>query len=234
MSIAFKGDIPMSPIDKPRKRVGNPEQKQPKSVRKWIYIAVVLIVIIVAVVAFILLQNTSSPSKNNTLPTVNPIVSIDTTMGTIKVELYKDKMPVTTANFLRLINISFYNGLVFHRVIHGFMIQSGGFYPNGTQKVSPFGNIPFETSDVKHVDGAISMASTGARVGGAAQFFICVGAQSSLDGQYAAFGKVIDNASMDVVRSIAALDPDHTTTKYGSNQNWPVNDVIINSITIEQ
>ena len=223
----------MSPIDKPRKRVGNPEQKQPKSSRKWIYISVVLIIVIVAVAAFILLQNMSFPSKNNSASTVNPIIVIDTTMGTIKVELYKDKMPITTANFLRLVNISFYNGLVFHRVIHDFVIQSGGFYPNGTQKTSPYGNIPFETSDVTHVDGAISMASTGARVGGAAQFFICVGAQPTLDGNYAAFGKVNDTASMDVVRAIAALDPSQTTTKYGNNQNWPVNDVIINSITIE-
>ncbi|HVQ00850.1 MAG TPA: peptidylprolyl isomerase [Candidatus Thermoplasmatota archaeon] len=223
----------MSPIDKPRKRVGNPEQKQPKSSRKWIYISVVLIIVIVAVAAFILLQNMSFPSKNNSASTVNPIIVIDTTMGTIKVELYKDKMPITTANFLRLVNISFYNGLVFHRVIHDFVIQSGGFYPNGTQKTSPYGNIPFETSDVTHVDGAISMASTGAKVGGAAQFFICVGAQPTLDGNYAAFGKVNDTASMDVVRAIAALDPSQTTTKYGNNQNWPVNDVIINSITIE-
>ena len=72
------------------------------------------------------------------------------------------------------------------------------------------------------------MASTGAKVGGSAQFFICDGAQSGLDGNYAAFGKVI--YGMDVVRAIAALDPDNTTTKYGSYQNWPVNDVILQRI----
>jgi peptidyl-prolyl cis-trans isomerase B (cyclophilin B) len=221
----------MSPTNKPRKRVDNPPQKLQKTSRKWMYIAVVLIVIVIAAGAYAVLQNSSSNApKNNGTSTGNPIAVFDTTLGTFKVELYKDKMPITVNNFVKLVNDGFYNGLVFHRVVHNFMIQGGGFYSNGTQKSSPYGNIAFETSDVKHVDGAISMASTGAKVGGGAQFFICDGAQTSLDGNYAAFGKVIDG--MDVVRAIAALDPDHTTTKYGSYQNWPVNDVIINSITI--
>jgi len=157
----------------------------------------------------------------------NRIAVIDTTMGTIKVQLYEDKMPITTANFVKLANDGFYNGLVFHRVIDNFMIQTGGFLPDGTPKSSPYGNIKFETSDLKHVDGAISMASTGAKVGGSAQFFICDGAQSNLDGNYAAFGKVIEG--MDVVREISSVQ---TTTKFTSYSDWPVNDVIINSITI--
>jgi peptidyl-prolyl cis-trans isomerase A (cyclophilin A) len=159
----------------------------------------------------------------------NRIAVIDTTMGTIRVQLYEDKMPITTANFIKLANDGFYDGLVFHRVIDNFMIQGGGFYPNGTQKRDPYGTIKLETSpDVLHVDGAISMARLSSPVDSAtSQFFICDGAQSSLDGQYAAFGKVIDG--MDVVRAIAAVK---TTTKYVSYENWPVNDVIINSITI--
>ena len=112
------------------------------------------------------------------------------------------------------------------------MIQGGGFYPEGTQKESPYGTIKLETSpNVLHVDGAISMARLSTPVDSAtSQFFICDGQQSFLDGQYAAFGKVIDG--MDVVQAIAALDPQNTTTKYGM-QNWPVNDVFINSIVIE-
>jgi cyclophilin family peptidyl-prolyl cis-trans isomerase len=106
------------------------------------------------------------------------------------------------------------------------MIQTGGYYPNGTRKSSPYGNIPFETSDVKHVDGAISMASTGAKVGGAAEFFICDGAQTFLDGNYAAFGVVIEG--MDVVRTIA--EQPHSDT--GDGTGSPNTDIIINNIII--
>ncbi|MCX6672082.1 MAG: peptidylprolyl isomerase [Euryarchaeota archaeon] len=220
----------MSPTDKPRKRVNNPPQKLQKTSHKWMYIALVLIVVVIAVGAVALLRNPLSPSQNNNTPKVNPIAVIDTTMGTIKVELYTDKMPITTANFIKLANNGFYSGLVFHRVMDNFMIQGGGFYPNGTQKQDPYGTIKLETSpDVLHVDGAISMARLSTPVDSAtSQFFICDGAQTGLDGQYAAFGEVIDG--MDVVRAIASVT---TTTKYTSYQNWPVDDVIINSITIE-
>jgi cyclophilin family peptidyl-prolyl cis-trans isomerase len=115
-------------------------------------------------------------------------------------------------------------------VIDNFMIQGGGFYPNGTQKQDPYGAIKREISpDILHVDGAISMARLTTPVDSAtSQFFICDSAQTSLDGGYAAFGKVVDG--MDVVRAIAAVT---TTTKYTSYEDWPVEDVIINSITIE-
>ncbi|HEB37135.1 MAG TPA: peptidylprolyl isomerase [Thermoplasmatales archaeon] len=154
---------------------------------------------------------------------------IETNMGTIKVELYTDKMPITTENFIRLANDGFYNGLVFHRVIDDFVIQGGGYYPNGTMKKSPYGPIKLETNpDVMHVDGAISMARTSDPNSATSQFFICDGTQHFLDGQYAAFGKVIEG--MDIVRAIASVN---TTTKYGM-QDWPVDDVIIESITIEE
>jgi cyclophilin family peptidyl-prolyl cis-trans isomerase len=221
----------MSPTDKPRKRVSNPPQKLQKTSHKWMYIALVLIVVVIAVVAFVVLQNSSPKTNNNGSSTTgNPVAVIATTMGTIKVELYTAKMPITTANFIKLVNDGFYSGLVFHRVMDNFMIQGGGFYPNGTQKQDPYGTIKLETSpDVLHVDGAISMARLSTPADSAtSQFFICDGAQTSLDGQYAAFGKVIDG--MDVVRAIASVT---TTTKYTSYENWPVTDVIINSITIE-
>ncbi len=157
------------------------------------------------------------------------IAIIETSMGTIKVELYTDKMPITTENFIKLANDGFYSSLVFHRVIKGFVIQGGGFYPNGTLKHSPYGPIKLETNpDVTHVDGAISMARTSDPNSATNQFFICDGTQHFLDGQYAAFGKVIDG--MNIVREIASVK---TTTKYGM-QDWPVEDVIINSIIIEE
>jgi len=178
----------------------------------------------------ILVLNVTIPDFYFPISTTDMAI-INTTMGTIRVLLYYDKMPITTANFIKLANDGFYNGLVFHRVIHNFMIQGGGFYPNGTQKQDPYGPIKLETSpDVLHDDGAISMARTTNPNSATSQFFICDGAQHSLDGQYAAFGKV--TGGMDVVRAIAALDPNNTTTKYGNYQNWPVDDVIINSITI--
>ncbi|MCJ7572268.1 MAG: peptidylprolyl isomerase [Candidatus Thermoplasmatota archaeon] len=168
--------------------------------------------------------NSNNQKKNNT---GYPVAEISTSKGLIVVELYNDKAPKTCDNFIKLAKSGFYDGLVFHRVIDNFMIQTGGFLPDGTQKSSSYGNIQFETSDLKHVDGAISMASTGAKVGGSAQFFICDGAQSSLDGNYAVFGKVIEG--MDVVREISSVQ---TTTKFGSYNDWPINDILINNIEI--
>jgi cyclophilin family peptidyl-prolyl cis-trans isomerase len=176
-------------------------------------------------------------SCNVVLPiNTNSIAVMDTTMGTIIVELYEDKMPITTANFIKLANDGFYNGLVFHRVIDDFMIQGGGYYPNGTQKISPYGPIDLEINpDVHHLDGTIGMARTSDPDSATSQFFIDDGAQPHLEynssdpnpNGYAAFGRVV--VGIDVVRAIAAVD---TMTKYFFMKNWPVNDVIINSITI--
>jgi cyclophilin family peptidyl-prolyl cis-trans isomerase len=179
---------------------------------------IVIIIIIISGLYLVFFQNKASG---------NPIAVIDTSMGTIKVELYEDKMPITTANFIKLANDGFYNGMIFHRIGDNFMIQTGAYLPDGTQKSSPYGNIQFETSDVKHVDGAISMASTGAKVGGNAQFFICDGAQPGLDGNYAAFGVTIEG--IDVVRAIAA----QSHSDLGDGTGKPTTDIIINSITIE-
>lgn len=227
----------MSPIDKPRKRVGNPEQKQPKSMRMWIYLGLIIVVIVVAAVAIVLFQNPSSTPKNNGSTTSNPIAVISTSMGTIRVELFLDTVPHTTQNFIDLADIGFYNGLVFHRVIDNFMIQGGGFYPNGTQKTDPYGPINLEiVSSVHHVDGSIAMARTGDPNSATSQFFIDDGAQSQLEPGgvdtygYAAFGVVADEASFTVLRNIATVQ---TTTRYGM-QNWPIDDVIIQSITIEE
>ena len=189
------------------------------------YLALLIIVIVIAAAAIVVSQNLLNP-KDNDIPAVNPVALFDTSFGTFKVELYHDKMPGTVDNFVKLVNDGFYNGLIFHRIGDNFMIQGGGYYPNGTRKNSPFGNIPFETSDVLHVDGAISMASTGAKVGGAAEFFICDGAQTFLDGNYAAFGVVIEG--IDVIRTIAAQPhPDG-----GDGTGKPTTDIVINNIII--
>lgn len=198
------------------------------------YIAGILLLVVVAVIAYVVFLNTTGGNQNGSGK--NPIAVIETSMGTIRVELFKDKVPNTCNNFIRLANDGFYNGLVFHRVMDDFMIQGGGFYPNGTQKVSPYGAINLEINpDVRHVDGAIAMARTSAPNSATSQFFINDGAQPQLEpggvdaNGYAAFGVVVEG--MDVVRAIAMVE---TETKYVSYQNWPVSDVMINSITIEE
>ena len=158
----------------------------------------------------------------------HPLAIMNTTLGAMTIELYTDKMPITTYNFIKLANIGFFTDIVFHRVINDFVIQGGGYYANGTNKKSPFGKIKLETHpDVLHVDGAISMARTMMPNTATSQFFICDGPSPHLDGNYAAFGIVIDG--IDVLRAIAEVE---TTSKYGLD-DWPVNDVIINSVTIE-
>jgi cyclophilin family peptidyl-prolyl cis-trans isomerase len=155
-------------------------------------------------------------------------------MGTMVVELYEDKTPITAANFIQLANDGFYNDLVFHRVIKNFVIQGGGYYPNGTEKISPYDPIDLEINpDVHHLDGTIAMARTSDPNSATNQFFIDDGAQRQLEPNgtdpngYAAFGRVVEG--IDVVHAIAKVD---TMTKYFVMEDWPVNDVIINSITI--
>lgn len=127
----------------------------------------------------------------------NPIVTIEMENGSmIKIELYPSIAPKTVKNFVSLVTQGFYDGLIFHRVIPGFMIQGGD--PNGTGMGGSKENIPGEFSangfknDLTHDIGVISMARTSAPNSASSQFFIVVKASSHLDGQYAAFGKVIE------------------------------------------
>ena len=157
----------------------------------------------------------------------NPVALIDTSKGMIIAELFLDKVENTVINFVELANSDFYQNLVFHRVIDDFMIQGGGFKEDGSRKESPFGTIDLEIHpEVRHVDGAIAMARTNDPNSATSQFYICDGAQSYLDDDYAAFGVVI--YGMNVVRSIASVE---TTTKNGMD-DWPVKNVIINDIEI--
>ena len=211
-------------IESERKR-SRPIAKRSFKKNRLVFV-VILIIVFIVVIAGVYVVFFNNKEINNDKVGANPIAIIDTSMGIIKVELYEDLMPITTANFVKLVNDGFYNGMIFHRIGENFMIQTGGYMPDGTQKSSPYGNIQFESSDIKHVDGAISMASTAAKVGGSAQFFICDGAQSLLDGNYAAFGVVIEG--IDVVRDIA-LQP-HPDSGDGTGK--PITDIIINDITI--
>jgi len=128
----------------------------------------------------------------------NKYVTLETSMGTIKLELDGDKAPRTVTQFLENVTGGKYDGLTFHRIMKGFMIQGGDPNGNGTGGKE----IPFEKTDISHVRGVISMAASQAGVTQSdMQFFIMQEDATSLDGRYAAFGKVIDG--MDVVDKIA-------------------------------
>ena len=125
--------------------------------------------------------------------------------GIIKAELYPDVAPITVENFVKLINENFFDGLVFHRVIEGFLIQGGGFDAVGNHKEADSIKGEFDANGVKnelkHDRGVLSMARTMFPNSASSQFFIMHQAAPHLDGQYAAFGKVTDG--MDVVDEIA-------------------------------
>ena len=125
--------------------------------------------------------------------------------GIIKAELYPDVAPITVENFVKLINENFFDGLVFHRVIEGFMIQGGGFAAVGNHKEADSIMGEFDANavknELKHDRGVLSMARTMFPNSASSQFFIMHQSAPHLDGQYAAFGKVTDG--MDVVDEIA-------------------------------
>lgn len=158
----------------------------------------------------------------------NPIVKIEMASGnTITAELYPDVAPISVANFMFLANNGFYNGLIFHRVIKGFMIQGG--CPDGTGMSGPGYHIKGEfkqngvTNDLKHDRGVLSMARAGHPDSAGSQFFIMHARAPHLDGAYAAFGQVIDG--MDEVDRIADV-----ATGRGDK---PVQDEAITKMTVE-
>ena len=140
------------------------------------------------------------------------------------VELYPDKAPVTVANFQELVADGFYDGLIFHRVIPGFVIQGGD--PEGTGMGGSKNKIKGEflsngvANDLKHERGVLSMARSQNPDSASSQFFICVDDTPHLDGSYAAFGKVIEG--MDVVDEIAAAPTDA--------MDKPINDVVMKKV----
>jgi len=141
----------------------------------------------------------------------HPVVTIEMDNGkTIKAELYPEVAPNTVNNFISLVKKGFYDGTIFHRVIPGFMIQGGD--PEGTGMGGPGYNIPGEftangfTNNLKHTRGILSMARAQDPDSAGSQFFIMVADYPSLDGQYAAFGQVIEG--MNVADDIVNLERD--------------------------
>ena len=159
----------------------------------------------------------------------NPIVRITMDSGkVIRLELYPETAPITVENFLGLVKKGFYNGLTFHRIISGFMIQGGD--PDGNGMGGPGYSIKGEFKNngvdnpLKHEKGVISMARSMDPNSAGSQFFIMHEAAPHLDGQYASFGKVIEG--LDVVDEIASVETGF--------QDAPVDKVIMEKVEVEE
>ncbi len=158
----------------------------------------------------------------------NPIVTITMANGDVmKAELYPDIAPNTVNNFISLIQKGYYNGLIFHRVIKGFMIQGG--CPEGTGMGGPGYSIKGEFSmngfdnPLKHTPGVLSMARSMMPDSAGSQFFIMHKTSPHLDGQYAAFGKITEG--LDIVDKIATVDTDYN--------DRPLEEQKIDTITVD-
>lgn len=158
----------------------------------------------------------------------NPIVTFTMANGDVmKAELYPDVAPVSVNNFISLINAKFYDGLIFHRVIKGFMIQGGD--PEGTGMGGPGYSIRGEfrqngfENDLKHTAGVLSMARSMHPDSAGSQFFIMHKTSPHLDGAYAAFGKVIEG--LDIVDKIATTNTDYS--------DRPLEDQVMQTVTVD-
>lgn len=158
----------------------------------------------------------------------NPIVTIEMENGgKIVIELYPEIAPNTVANFVTLVESGFYDGLIFHRVIPGFMVQGGD--PQGIGVGGPGYTIDGEFSsngfqnDLAHERGVISMARSQARNSAGSQFFIMVETATHLDGEYASFGKVTEG--MDIIDEIVAQDR--------NSSDKPLSDQVMKKVTVE-
>ncbi len=148
--------------------------------------------------------------------------------GDMVAELYPEKAPKTVENFLRLVSEGFYSGTIFHRVIRGFMIQGGGYTEMFEDKdadaiVGEFRANGFPQNDIKHERGVLSMARTSDPNSASSQLFIMHQQSPHLDGQYAAFGKVIEG--LEVIDKIASV-------KTG-NRGWYMQDVPVDAVVID-
>ena len=169
----------------------------------------------------------SETDKPATPPAKNRIVRMETNKGVIRIEMFEDKAPITTKNFIDLATKGFYDGVIFHRVIDGFMIQGGD--PEGSGMGGPGYSIKGEfvqngvENDLAHTAGVLSMARSMSPDSAGSQFFIMHKDAPHLDGAYAAFGKVTDG--MDTVNSIAECETDYN--------DMPHDPQIMKTVTVE-
>jgi peptidylprolyl isomerase len=177
----------------------------------------------VLVIVALLVSGCVSNDKEGVMKTSqkHTVVSLDTTLGEVQIELFDDSMPVTAGNFKKLAGEGFYDGVIFHRVIPGFMIQGGD--PTGTGMGGPGYKIKDEFTGKNRNDrGTISMANSGPDTGGS-QFFINVAANNFLDSKHPVFGKVVKG--MEVVDAISNVAR--------NSDDKPLKDVVIKKATVK-
>ena len=150
----------------------------------------------------------------------NPTATIETSLGTIQLELWPEKAPNHVENFLKLAEKGFYDGLLFHRVIPGFMIQTG--CPDGTGTGGPGWKVKAEFNNAPFLKGVLGMARSNDPNSAGSQFFICVADASHLTGQYTAFGKV--TSGQDVADKISKVER--------SRQDRPLADIKMTSVKV--
>lgn len=151
-------------------------------------------------------------------------LQIDTTQGTIVLDLLPEHAPNHCKNMIGLSKTGFYDDLIFHRIIEGFMIQGG--CPDGTGMGGPGYNVDAEFNSLTHEPGVLSMARSSDPNSAGSQFFICLDNHAHLDGSYTAFGRTADEASLEVVRTIGAVAT--------GAQDRPVDEIKINKVTVVQ
>lgn len=151
-------------------------------------------------------------------------VEMTTNKGPIRIGFFPEKAPGHVKNFVALAKIGFFDGLIFHRVIEGFMIQGG--CPQGTGYGNGGYNIKAEFNSTKHVPGILSMARSNDPNSASTQFFICLETYPSLDGQYTAFGKVLDTESQDTVNKIGLSKTDRG--------DKPIDKVVIEKAVVKE
>ena len=151
-------------ISSDRKR-SRPVTKQSAVKKNKLLFTLLLIIVIIIIISAIFVINPFKEEEiitdqNDITTESNPIAVFNTTMGTFKIELYQDKLPITAGNFIKLVNDGFYNGMTFYRISDDFMIQAGRYFPDGSEKHSPYGNIenPFNLVHLASTSGATYVA----------------------------------------------------------------------------
>lgn len=174
----------------------------------------------------------------------NTIVVIETSLGDIEIELDAENAPITVANFLQYVEDEYYEGLCFHRVIYGFMIQGGGYEPNGDYREANDPIVLESDNGLSNINGTIAMARSTDPDTATSQFFINVADNTALDYAseeypgYAVFGRVV--SGMDVVMDIARVTTGDHTVYYSAFdysttfEDWPLESVEIISVYVKE
>ncbi len=168
-------------------------------------------------------QQVEDAQKTLDLDRKTYLVELQTSKGPIRLTFLPDVAPGHVKNFLGLARTGFYNGVVFHRIIDGFMIQGG--CPQGTGTGGPGYQIKAEFNSTPHEPGVLSMARTNDPNSAGSQFFICLGRHTHLDNQYTAFGRVADEESLETVKKIG---------KVSTRGDRPVEKVVIEKVTVTE